>query len=88
MFFPPILKFRVFFFFCGVYSQPSVWASLDSLALGNDVMQQQLDSISQGKGKHPALKKKKKKKRYFGSSLNLVQRLQEVFKKKKKLRTN
>lgn len=28
--------------------------SLDSLTLGNDVMQQQLDSISQGKRKHPA----------------------------------
>lgn len=28
--------------------------SLDSLTLGNDVMRQQLDSISQGKRKHPA----------------------------------
>lgn len=36
--------------------------SLDSLALGNDVMRQQLDSISQGKRKHPAFLEKKKKK--------------------------
>lgn len=53
MLLPSILK-CFFSPLCGVYSQPSVCASLDSLTLGNDVMQQQLDSISQEKRKHPA----------------------------------
>lgn len=57
--------------------------SLDSLALRNDVMQQQLDSISQGKRKHPAFLRGVVVVvgRYFGSLLNLLQRLEEVVKK-------
>lgn len=53
MLLPSVLKCFCFPL-CGVYSQLSVCASLDSLTLGNDVMQQQLDSISQEKRKHPA----------------------------------
>lgn len=60
--------------------------SLDSLALGNDIMRQQLDSISQGKRKHPAFfvffGGGRGEGSYFGSLLNLVQRQQEVLKKK------
>lgn len=88
---PPIVKFDDFFFFpywwwC-LLPADSVGASLDSLTLGNDVMRQQLDSISQGKRKHPAffafgVGGAGGEGSYFGSLLNLVQRLQEVFKKK------
>lgn len=81
MLLPSVLKCFCFPL-CGVYSQPSVCASLDSLTLGNDVMQQQLDSISQEKRKHPAFFWEGKKKRSFSSLLNFMQRLQEAFKKK------
>ena len=64
MLLPSILK-CFFSPLCGVYSQPSVCASLDSLTLGNDVMQQQLDSISQEKRKHPAFFGREKKKQLW-----------------------
>lgn len=58
--------------------------SLDSLALGNDVMRQQLDSISQGKRKHPAfLEEKKKKKILWLFVESCVEAARSVLKKKK-----
>lgn len=83
---PPIVKFDDFLnlFFYWWWCLLSAESVLDSLTLGNDVMQEQLDSISQGKRKHPAFFcfwGGRGEGSYFGSLLNLVQRLQEVFKK-------
>lgn len=76
--------FEFFFFLNWWWLLPaeSAGVSLDSRTLGNDVMQQQLDSISQGKRKHPAFfvfGVGGGEGSYFGSLLNLVQRLQEMF---------